>query len=547
MMLVAALWMLGFALEMGTPTLTMKIRWDQLQWAANSMIPALWLFYSLQFSGSSRWEDRRLRLGLVAASLLFLALVLSNESHSLMWSNLSFDSDSPYLELEKSFGPIYWVFHAYAFALVFLGAYMAFEMLVRSGDLYRWQASAVLLAAFVPVVGVLLGMAKVGPFSKHDLGPVMVAVATWILGWAIFRLRAVDLRRVGRDAVIESMNHGVIVIDAQEEIVYANPVAQALVGREGKKLIGLEVGEVWTEWPEREGEIDRTTEVSKEIVSGEGETLRAYELRLSALLDWRNRLVGQVALLRDITDRKRAERELQRYAAELKQSNTELERFAYIASHDLQEPLRAIAGYTQLLQRRYQGQLDQDADDFIHFAVDGTQRMQGLIDDLLEYSRVGTRGKPFEETDTRQVLNRVLKNLTFVLEESAAEFSFNGMPTLRADPTQLVQLFQNLIGNAIKFRGEDPIEIEIKTERIEEGWHFCVSDNGIGIEEKYQERIFQIFQRLHSREEYPGNGIGLAICKRIVERHGGKMWVESEPGVGSSFHFTLCEKGVVQL
>jgi light-regulated signal transduction histidine kinase (bacteriophytochrome) len=225
---------------------------------------------------------------------------------------------------------------------------------------------------------------------------------------------------------------------------------------------------------------------------------------------------------------------------DLKRSNAELEQFAYVASHDLQEPLRMVSSYLQLLSRRYQGKLDSDADEFIDFAVDGARRMQRLIEDLLAFSRIGTRGKPFEQVNANLALDKALANLTMTIEETSSKIMRSELPTLNADETQLVQLFQNLIVNGIKFHKTDETP-KVEISAVQEGneWKFAVQDNGIGIDLQFAERIFVIFQRLHPRTEYPGTGIGLAICKKIVERHGGRIWVESKPDAGATFYFTF--------
>ena len=265
----------------------------------------------------------------------------------------------------------------------------------------------------------------------------------------------------------------------------------------------------------------------------------AYELSFSPIRDDDGAVIGAAHIVRDITERQKAEAELAQKTTELQRSNQELEQFAYVASHDLQEPLRMVSSYVQLLARRYQGKLDQDADEFIAFAVDGATRMQRLINDLLVYSRVGTRGKKFEPVDGYQALAAALDNLQLALQENAASITHDPLPTVMADGSQLTQLFQNLIGNAIKFHGEEKPQVHVGARQQGDEWLFSVRDNGIGIAPENFERIFVIFQRLHSRGEYPGTGIGLAVCKRIVERHGGKIWLESEPGKGTTFYFTL--------
>ena len=242
---------------------------------------------------------------------------------------------------------------------------------------------------------------------------------------------------------------------------------------------------------------------------------------------------------RDITEQKKAEENLKLKLEELASSNEELEQFAYISSHDLQEPLRMITSYLQLLQRKYQGNLDEKADKYINFAVDGAFRMQNLIIDLLEYSRVGTGDDEPENSDFEFILNKVLSDIKAVIKENNATISYDQLPEVMADSTQMAQVFQNLILNGIKFHGEEAPKIHISAEKKKNEWVFSVQDNGIGIDPQYSERIFEIFKRLNSRDRYPGTGIGLAICKKIVERHGGRIWVESESGKGSTFYFTL--------
>jgi signal transduction histidine kinase len=237
--------------------------------------------------------------------------------------------------------------------------------------------------------------------------------------------------------------------------------------------------------------------------------------------------------------RRQAEQDLAKKVGELARSNADLEQFAYVASHDLQEPLRMVTAYTQLLGERYRGKLDADADKFIGYASEGAMRMQVLIQDLLAFSRVGRAESSDATIDCNGVVQEVLQVLSAAIEESGAAISYSQLPQLQGDRTQFGQLFQNLIGNAIKFRGREPPRISVQAENKEEQWWFEVSDNGIGIAPENAEKVFEVFHRLNARTEYPGNGIGLAICKKIVERCGGRIWVESQNGSGSSFKFTL--------
>jgi len=240
-------------------------------------------------------------------------------------------------------------------------------------------------------------------------------------------------------------------------------------------------------------------------------------------------------------ERRVAERtaELAERAQELTRSNMELQQFAYVASHDLQEPLRMVASFTQLLAKRYRDKLDDDARDFINYAVDGATRMQTLISDLLFYSRVGTQGKLFETTPCDALMDRVLDSLKLVIKETGAVITHDPLPTVLGDPGQIGQLFQNLLTNAMKFRGDKAPCVHISVEQDGRNWKISVSDTGIGIPPEHADRIFVIFQRLHTKTEYPGTGIGLAICKKIVERHGGRIWLEATPGGGSTFCFTI--------
>ena len=248
---------------------------------------------------------------------------------------------------------------------------------------------------------------------------------------------------------------------------------------------------------------------------------------------------GAIGAFDDITALKQAEEKLKKTMDDLKRSNRELEQFAYVSSHDLQEPLRMISSFTQLLERRYKNKLDNDADEYIDFIVEGAQRMKYLIDDLLTFSRLNTQSKEFENVDLETILDIVLSNLTVFIKENNALITHDPLPTVTADESQMMQVFQNLIANAIKFHGSKPPEIHIFAQKKNREWKFAVTDNGIGIDPEYKKQIFEVFKRLHTREEYPGSGIGLSVTQKIINMHGGNIWVESELGKGSTFYFTI--------
>ena len=366
-------------------------------------------------------------------------------------------------------------------------------------------------------------------------------------------LRASNERLAHLAALVESSDDAILSKGIDGTILSWNQGAERLYGYTCQEIIGRPISMLLP--PDRPHEVE---EILRKLKRGEEiahfETVRIRKdgslidvsVTVSPIRDADGKLTGASTIARDIGARKTAEASLARKAAELARSNEELGQFAYIASHDLQEPLRMVASYTQLLSRRYKGRLDADADEFIAFAVDGASRMQRLIEDLLAYSRVGTRGMDLVSTSSEEAFGQALVNLRGSIEESGAKVTHDPLPEVRADEPQMVQLFQNLVGNAIKYRRAGVPRVHVSAARDSGGiWRYSVKDNGIGIEPQYFEKIFGMFQRLHKRDEFSGTGIGLAICKKIVERHGGTISVESRPGRGSTFHFTLVGSGAL--
>jgi PAS domain S-box-containing protein len=349
--------------------------------------------------------------------------------------------------------------------------------------------------------------------------------------------------------LLEAAPDAMVVVNQGGEIELLNVQAEKQFGYSRDELIGQKVKDIIPEgFAERliaDGTRSAADALAQQI--GTGIELRGrrkdgsefpIEIMLSPLGGAEGILV--TAAIRDISVRKKSEAHLVRAVGELKRSNDELQQFAYVSSHDLQEPLRMVASYTQLLAKRYKGRLDSDADEFIAFAVDGCNRMQGLIQDLLAYSRTGTNAKVLHQISGDDALQEALTNLRTAIEESGAVVTHDSLPVIQTDPAQLALVFQNLIGNAIKYRSAEVPHVHVSaTKNGGPEWLFSVRDNGLGIDPQYFERIFILFQRLHGRNEFEGTGIGLAICKKIVDRLGGRIWVESEIGKGSTFHFAL--------
>lgn len=363
------------------------------------------------------------------------------------------------------------------------------------------------------------------------------------------------------DTVNLIKNYAIFTFDQGGQVTSWNTGAEMICGWNEQEILGKNVALLYPGEEAQPERLQRKLQKAKDkgdyeeevYIQRKDDTLFLADITISSIHYEQNQHIGYVSILKDITERKQIEtqqldanillqQEIERrkkIEAELTRSNEELETFASAASHDLQEPLRMVVSYLQLIERRYGDRFDQDGKDFLHFAVDGASRMKKLISDLVEYSRIDTQAKPFTSTNATDVLQRAISNLSVSIKENNAHITYETLPVIMSDPVQLSRLFQNLLANAIKFRRQEPPLIHIGVEEREQEWIFCVKDNGKGIEAKYLQSIFVIFKQLGKRAERTGSGLGLAIAKKIVARHNGTIWVTSTVGKGSTFYFSI--------
>ena len=484
---------------------------------------------------------------------LTAGLVLTNELHGLVWNPASIAR----IVTITTFVSIadahiwYWLFVTYSYLLMGIGCFFLIRVLVLSRGIFGWQASAVVFAAVLSLLGTFLDFLVVSPLPPFSATALGLAVGCITVAFLLPSLRRRDLIYITRRAIIDSISDSIMVIDGENCIVEMNPSAERLIGEPASQAIGKHIDQLL---PELSSIWTLNANYSSEVILKREEIMRIYDLHISIIEDWQGRTAGRSIDLHDITDRKLAEEQVQRLNEELefrvtertKQleiANKELEAFAYSVAHDLRAPLRAIDGFAHILLEDYESLLDKEGKRLCTVIYSESQQMGRLIDDLLTFSHINHTEMQMTLIDMKELVRSVFYQLSTPKSRERIDFQVGHLPETISDSTLIREVWLNLISNAIKFSSKrDRAVIEVGYLQEEDNNVYFIRDNGVGFEMRYAGKLFTIFWRLHTEKEFEGTGIGLAIVQRLIHRHGGKVWAESEVDKGATFYFTLPQK-----
>ena len=535
--LAGAEWLLGYALEVGSADVPTKILWNSVQYVGIVVVPTAWLAFVLQYTGRGEWLKRRTLVLLSIVPFITLLLVFTNETHSLIWERVVPDTDGPLLVRPHGVG--FWIHTAYSYTLVLIAAFFLVEMLIRSRHLYRRQATALLFAFSLSLLGNVVMLSGLNPFPYLDLTPLMSIMSSLALTWSLYRFRVGDIVPVASEVVIESISDGVVVLDEQDRIVGLNPAGQRMLDYAASDAIGRLVERVWPDWPDLIGSYGDRAGVSEEVVLGKGGARRVYDVRLSPISDWRGRLTSRVVVLRDITERERVEEALRQRTAELQALNEELDAFAHTVAHDLQNPLGLVIGFAETLEQDHATMPDEELGRYLHTIARNVRRVSSIVDELLLLSEVPKMEVQARPLDMARIVAEAQRRLTHMIEEYQAEIiSHETWPVALGYGPWIEGVWVSYLSNAIKYGGRPP-RVELGATVQPDGMvRFWVRDDGLGLTPEEQARLFIPFTRLN-QVRAKGHGLGLSIARRIVEKLGGQVGVESEVGQGSVFSFTL--------
>lgn len=536
-----AAWTLGYLLELSNRTLPGKIFWDDFQFVAAGLWVGSFLIFTYDYT-RTRVTHPHLIFGVILLpAVMMVGLVYTNPLHHLIRGDAWLVNQQTGPMLMYEYTPLVLILTLYMYLVVVSCIILLMRRFASGWPFYRSQTGLILVGNLIPVLGTMASITILADSPYRDISPFTFAVGNLVVAWALVHYRMFEVVPIAREVVIDSMQDAVIVLDTQDHLVDLNPAAVRGILPEFPHPLGLPFGQIFSDWPALAAQLETQPEVHSHIQHTVDGKLVHLELRIQKIRDSRKHEIGKVILIRDITQRMSTEETLRQRTAQLESANQELEAFSYSISHDLRSPLRAIRGFAQILQEDFNEQLPPEGREDLNHILMASARMNDLIEGLLHYARLGRGGLEKSPVPLDEVLEQVKNELSGRIAETSTTLTIDpNLPTLPGDRRLFGQIFTNLINNAITYQAPGALpRVQVRAEIANSHAVVQVQDNGIGIAPEHYERIFNVFQRLHNEETYPGAGVGLSVVKKAVQLMGGEIWVESQPGQGSTFFIRL--------
>jgi PAS domain S-box-containing protein len=553
LMSAITLWSLAYTLELSSLSLRAKILWSNVNFLAIVTVPVAWLVLALQYTGRGQWLTRRKLILLMIIPLLITITIWTNNLHHLFRSTPTLDTSGAYPMLDPAYGGAFWAHTVYSYLLLLIGTILLILAFVHSPRLYRRQETFMLIGALAPWIINVVFILGWSPFGQLDLTPFAFTLTGLSMGLGLFRFQLLDTMPVAPDTIIKSMSDGVIVLDAEDQIVELNPVAEGILTCTAAEVVGQPAQQVLSRWPDLVERYRGLPETHTEIAVGEGVVRRYFDLRISPLRDWRRHLIGRLIVLRDVTRRKEMEEELHRAKEAAEAANQAKNEFISVVTHELRSPLSSVLGSIGLLEDGAAGPVSEDQLKFLNIIAANSQRMAALASDLADVSRIesGQLQLELKAVSIAEVVKEVERSIRLQVKKKGQTLVIqvpNDLPPVWGDHIRLGQILTNLVTNAHKFTpegGKVAIRAEVTASTSDPQGvkvaHIAVEDNGVGIKAQEMNKLFQKFSRVGDKNtrRIPGTGLGLSIAKNLVEMQGGRIWCESNFGRGSTFHFTV--------